>query len=60
VSTTHTIAGGITGTGLVRNRARIRWPVARSIVWAWLLTLPGAAALGAVAYSTARAVGLRG
>jgi inorganic phosphate transporter, PiT family len=48
VSTTHTIAGGIVGVGASRRLSAVRWGVARSIVWAWVLTLPAAAFVGAV------------
>ncbi len=40
VSTTHTIAGGIMGVGSVQRLSAVRWSVARSIVWAWVLTIP--------------------
>ena len=48
VSTTHTIAGAIVGVGSVRKLSAVRWGVAGRIVWAWALTGPGAAAIGAV------------
>ena len=47
VSTTHTIAGGIMGVGSVQRFSAVRWGVARSIVWAWVLTIPIS---GTVAY----------
>jgi PiT family inorganic phosphate transporter len=47
VSTTHTIAGGIMGVGSVQRFSAVHWGVARSIVWAWVLTIPIA---GAVSY----------
>jgi PiT family inorganic phosphate transporter len=40
VSTTHTIAGGIMGVGSVQRLTAVRWGIARSIVWAWVLTIP--------------------
>ena len=46
VSATHTIAGGHHRHGL-RRLSRIRWPVAKSIVWAWVLTMPGAGVISA-------------
>jgi PiT family inorganic phosphate transporter len=48
VSTTHTIAGAIVGVGSVRKLTAVRWGVARRIVWAWVLTGPGAATMSAV------------
>ncbi len=46
VSTTHTITGAITGVGAVRRLTAVRWGVTRRIVWAWVLTIPGAGVLG--------------
>jgi PiT family inorganic phosphate transporter len=40
VSTTHTIAGGIMGVGSVQRFSAVHWGVARSILWAWILTIP--------------------
>jgi PiT family inorganic phosphate transporter len=50
VSTTHTITGSIIGAGSVRNFSAVRWGVAGRIVWAWVLTVPGAALLSALTY----------
>jgi inorganic phosphate transporter, PiT family len=60
VSTTHTITGAIVGTGSVRKFSAVRWGVAGRIVWAWVLTIPGSAAIGAVTYLAARAFGIPG
>lgn len=40
VSTTHTIAGGIMGVGSIQRFSAVHWGVARSILWAWILTIP--------------------
>jgi PiT family inorganic phosphate transporter len=58
VSTTHTIAGGITGTGIVRHLGEVRWAVVRRIAWAWMLTLPGAAIIAAAAYFGVKSLGI--
>ena len=50
ISTTHTITGAIVGVGATRRTSAVRWGVARQIVWAWVLTIPAAAAIGAVSY----------
>ena len=50
VSTTHTITGSIVGVGAARRASAVRWGVARRIVWAWVITLPAAAAVGAGGY----------
>ena len=47
VSTTHTIAGGIVGVGATTNLSGIKWGVAMRIVWAWILTIPCSALVGA-------------
>ncbi|HRD29220.1 MAG TPA: inorganic phosphate transporter [Caulobacter sp.] len=48
VSTTHTITGAIVGVGAARRVSAVRWGLARSIVWAWVITLPAAAMMGAL------------
>jgi inorganic phosphate transporter, PiT family len=42
VSTTHTITGAIVGVGSARRLSAVRWGVAGRVVWAWVLTIPGA------------------
>ena len=43
VSTTHTITGAIVGVGASQRLSAVRWGVAGRVVWAWVLTIPGAA-----------------
>ncbi len=50
VSTTHTITGAIMGVGSLRRLSAVRWGVAGRIVWAWIITIPCAALLSALAY----------
>jgi PiT family inorganic phosphate transporter len=50
VSTTHTITGAIVGVGAVRRLSAVRWGVAARIVWAWLITIPAAAAMAAATF----------
>ncbi len=50
VSTTHTITGAIVGVGSAKRLSAVKWGVAGRIVWAWLLTIPAAAAIAALAY----------
>lgn len=50
VSTTHSITGSIMGVGAVRGRHQVAWSVARSIVAAWILTIPASAAVAALSY----------
>ena len=47
VSTTHTITGAIVGVGATRRLSAVKWGVAGRIVWAWVLTIPLAAAMSA-------------
>jgi inorganic phosphate transporter, PiT family len=58
VSTTHTITGAIVGVGAVRRLSAVRWGVARQIVWAWVLTIPAAAAIAAGVYHLVHAFGV--
>ncbi|RPI46796.1 MAG: inorganic phosphate transporter [Betaproteobacteria bacterium] len=50
VSTTHTITGAIIGVGSVRGVKAVRWGVAGSIVWAWVLTIPCSALIAAASW----------
>jgi len=50
VSTTHTITGAIIGVGSAQRASAVRWGVAGSIVLAWVITIPAAALIAAVAY----------
>ncbi len=56
VSTTHTITGSIMGVGAARRASAVRWGIAGNIVISWLITLPAAALVAAVAYAITRAV----
>ena len=47
VSTTHTITGSIIGVGAVKRLSAVRWGVTRSLMIAWILTIPVSAALAA-------------
>ena len=40
VSTTHVITSAIMGVGAAKRWNALKWPVVKSIVWAWVLTLP--------------------
>ncbi|WP_114392972.1 inorganic phosphate transporter [Oleisolibacter albus] len=56
VSTTHTITGAIVGVGSARRASAVRWSLAGRIVWAWVLTIPAAGAVGWAAYHACRLV----
>jgi PiT family inorganic phosphate transporter len=51
ISSTHTVTSAIIGAGATRRLSAVRWGVAGSILTVWLLTLPGAAAVAALAYA---------
>ena len=50
VSTTHVITGAIAGVGSIQRTKAVRWGVAASILWAWVLTIPAAAAVAALCF----------
>src|SRR3989449_9288919 len=50
VSTTHTVTGAIVGVGTTRRLSAVRWGITRRIVFAWVLTIPGAALFGAALF----------
>jgi PiT family inorganic phosphate transporter len=56
VSTTHTITGAIVGVGSTQSASAVRWGVAGTIVWAWILTIPCSAFIAAIAWAVARAL----
>ena len=56
VSTTHVIAGAIVGVGSIQRMKAVRWGLATTIVWAWILTIPAAAAVGALSMVALRLI----
>jgi hypothetical protein len=50
ISTTHAIGGSVAGVGATRGAHSVRWQWGNRIIWAWILTFPGAAIIGAVFY----------
>ena len=48
VSTTHTITGAIVGVGATKRLSAVRWGLAGTIVWAWVLTIPCSALISAI------------
>jgi PiT family inorganic phosphate transporter len=51
VSTTHTITSAIMGVGAAKKISAVRWNVANNIVVAWIITIPCAALIAAIAYA---------
>jgi PiT family inorganic phosphate transporter len=50
VSTTHTITGAIMGVGAIKGVSAVKWGVTTKIFWAWILTIPVSAVIGAVIF----------
>jgi PiT family inorganic phosphate transporter len=50
VSTTHTITGAIIGVGATKRASAVKWGVTTKIFWAWILTIPVSALIGAFMY----------
>jgi PiT family inorganic phosphate transporter len=50
VSTTHTIAGAIMGVGATKRLSAVRWGIAGTMLWAWILTIPASALVAAISY----------
>ena len=59
LSTTHVISGGIMGAGAAKRVSAVRWGVAGNIAGAWVLTLPAAAAVGALTFAVVHVLGER-
>jgi PiT family inorganic phosphate transporter len=53
VSTTHTITSAVMGVGATKRLSAVRWGVARTILAAWVLTIPMAALVAAGCYGIA-------
>ncbi len=58
VSTTHVISAAIMGVGSSRGVRGVRWGVARSILLAWVITIPAAALVAAAAWIALHLIGL--
>ncbi|MDT4924178.1 MAG: inorganic phosphate transporter, PiT family [Pseudonocardiales bacterium] len=51
VSTTHVITSSVMGVGATRRVSAVRWGVAGNIIFAWVLTIPAAAAVAAIVWA---------
>jgi PiT family inorganic phosphate transporter len=54
VSTTHVVSGAIMGVGATKRLSAVRWGVARTMVLAWIFTIPITALLAAALYAVLR------
>ena len=59
VSTTHVISSAIMGVGSSKGVKGVRWGVARSILGAWVLTIPAAMFIGAISWYVLNALGIQ-
>ena len=50
VSTTHTITGAVIGVGATNRLSAVRWGLTRRVLYAWIVTIPGAAVIAAFSY----------
>lgn len=57
ISTTQTITGAILGVGATKRASAVRWGVGVNIAWAWVLTLPAAALMAALAHLILKPLG---
>jgi PiT family inorganic phosphate transporter len=57
VSTTQVISSAIMGVGASQGARAVRWGVARRILYAWILTIPSAGVLAALAWVVLNALG---
>jgi inorganic phosphate transporter, PiT family len=55
LSTTQVVSGGVMGAGIARADGVVHWSVVRRMCVAWVLTMPAAAAMGAIAEETVSA-----
>jgi PiT family inorganic phosphate transporter len=58
VSTTQVISSAIMGVGASQGARAVRWGIARRILIAWILTIPAAGILAALAWVALNALGL--
>ena len=58
VSTTHVISTAIMGVGTSDRIKAVRWGIARSIVTAWILTIPATAIVAGFSYLVLHTVGV--
>jgi PiT family inorganic phosphate transporter len=56
VSTTHIICTSIMGVGTTMGASTVKWGVARTIMWAWILTIPISACIGFAAFAIVRVI----
>lgn len=56
VSTSHALVGAVVGVGLVQSIKSIQFKTLQGIAWAWIITVPISAGLGASVFAVARLI----
>jgi PiT family inorganic phosphate transporter len=56
VGTTRIICSSLMGVGTTMGTSTVKWGVAQTIVWAWILTIPISALIGFVAFAVIRVI----
>jgi PiT family inorganic phosphate transporter len=56
LSTTHVVSGAVMGAGATKRLSAVRWGIAGNIVFAWILTIPAAAIMAAMAWFPIKAI----
>lgn len=56
VSTTHVVSGSVMGSGATMGASRVKWGIARRIIWAWIITIPASALVAATAFLIIRMI----
>ncbi|TLX86585.1 MAG: inorganic phosphate transporter, partial [Thaumarchaeota archaeon] len=57
VSTTHSIAGAIMGTGTANRISAVRWGLGKRIIYAWIITIPASASIAALTLLLIKTIG---
>jgi PiT family inorganic phosphate transporter len=57
LSTTHVTSGSVIGSGIGKRLSEVRWGLAARMIMAWLVTLPAAGAVAALAFEASEVVG---
>lgn len=54
ISTSHALIGSVVGIGIIQNREQLSFETVKSVVLAWLVTLPITALIGAISFTILR------
>ena len=57
LSTTQVVSGAVVGSGIGRGESEVNWAIAGRMGIAWVLTIPGAATVAAIAYGIVDVLG---